>query len=128
MAETRKRTLSGYLCVNPRTGVVYAGGDDIAYWPLNAGTIFRTRNFFAAGAATVLAPVLTDKNEAYQITYSQVGTPDAGWGVEQTTIAIGTDVEAHIIEITDTNNDPIRLSGLAGLGCLFTITVTAAAT
>ena len=47
--------------VNPMTGVAFAAGDMIAYWPWNQETLFITDKFSAAGAAAAAVPALTDK-------------------------------------------------------------------
>jgi hypothetical protein len=108
--------------INPVTGVAFATGDDIAYWPINDGTVFITQNFFAAGAGSDVAPVQTDVGEPYQVAYNTTAT--IGWGVEQTAGVYGVDVVATILEVLDTNKDPIRITGNAGVYVLFTLNAT----
>lgn len=112
---------------HPSTGTTYATGDAIGYWPANQGTIFITDNFFAAGAGSAVAPVAGDIGEAYQITYAQFGTPDAGWGVEQTAGVVGVDVQAIILDVLDSRKDPIRLTSNTGVFVTFEINATLAA-
>lgn len=111
--------------IDPATGAEYATGADVAYWPLNQGTLFITSNFFAAGAGSAVAPAQTDVGEIYQITY---GTTDPiGWGVEQTAGVVGTDVVAKVAEVLDSLYRPIRLSGQTGVHVVFEIEATTAA-
>ncbi len=109
--------------INPRTGVVFAVDDDIAYWPIDEGTIFYTNNFFAAAAGSLLAPVLSDIGNAYEISYATYNTngEDTGWGIEQNAVTVGTDVQAVILDVLDAQLAPIRRSGNAGTGVTFLI-------
>jgi hypothetical protein len=111
--------------INPRTGVAFATGDDIAYWPINQGNVFITDNFFATGdTTTAVVPVQGDVGEDYIMNQAVANT---AWGIEQTAGAEGTDVIASIIEVLDANYNPIRLTGQAGVYLLFTISLTEAA-
>ena len=112
---------------NPKTGAAYAVNDEIAYWPASQGTLFITRNFYAAGAGSSVAPLVTDIGERYQIAYGTFGTPDAGWGVEQTAGVIGVDVQAVVVDVLDSQKAPIRVSGNAGVFVVFEINATLAA-
>lgn len=115
-AQTNDRTVT-----NPKTGIAYATGDEIAYWPLNQDILWITDNFFATGAGSAVAPAQTDVGESYQLTHATFGTPDAGWGVEQTAGVAGTDVQAKIVEVLDARFDPIRISSQTGVYVVFTI-------
>jgi len=107
---------------NPATGAPYATGATIAYWPADQGTLFITNNFHAAGGASAgAAPAITDIGEPYQITFGTYGTPDAGWGIEYTAGAYGTDVVAVIVDVLDALGRPIRTSGAAGVSAVFEI-------
>lgn len=110
---------------NPATKAAYASGDDIAYWPADQGTLFITSNFFAAAAGSAVAPAITDIGEPYQITYGTFGTPDAGWGVEQTAATYGTDVVAVVVDVLDSLKRPIRRSGQTGVYVVFEIKTAA---
>ncbi len=107
--------------IDPETGLAFATGGAVAFYPINEGNLFFTGNFYAAGGGSVLAPVLTDMGEAYQLVYGTFGTPDAGWGIEQTSAVAGTDVQARIVDILDSTLRPIRSSGNAGVGVVFEI-------
>ena len=102
--------------IDPMTGSAFATGAMIAYYPADQGTLFITDNFFAAAAGSAVAPALTDIGEIYQITYAQFGTPDAGWGVEQTAGVPGTDVVAVIYDVLDSNKVSINESSSNGTG------------
>ena len=105
--------------IDPKTGVAFATGAEIAYWPGNQGTLFITDNFFAAGGGSAVVPLQTDVGESYQITYGTFGTPDAGWGVEQTAGVAGVDYQAIVTDVLDSQKAPIRLSGNAGVYVVF---------
>lgn len=109
------------VAINPRTGNAFATGDTIAYWPADQGTLFITDNFTAAGAGSAVAPAVTDIGEAYQITYATFGTPDSGWGVEQTAGVAATDVFAAVVDVLDATKVPIGLTGNAGVFVVFEI-------
>lgn len=111
---------AGSANINWKTGNEFTALDDIAYWPFNQGILFKTSNFFAAGAGSAVAPVQTDVGESYQITYGT--TSPIGWGVEQTAGVPGVDVCAGIIEVLDSTGDPIRITGNAGTQVVFEIT------
>ncbi len=113
--------------LNVATGVAYATGDNLPYWPTNQGTLFITNNYYAAGGGSAVAPALTDIGIAYQIVYGTFGTPDAGWGVEQTAAAVGVDVQAIIVDVLDSTKDSIRLTGNTGVFIVFEINNTLAA-
>jgi len=111
--------------INPRTGVAFAALDDVAYWPINQGNVFITDNFFATGDTTTLVvPVQGDVGEAYQVNQAVANT---AWGIEQTAAVEGTSVQANIMEVLDAGYHPIRLSGLAGVYLLFTLSLSRAA-
>ena len=110
--------------INPMTGVAFATGDDIAYWPINEGNLFITDNFFATGDTTTAAvPAQTDCGYHYKMNQAAAAT---AWGIEQTVGAPGVDVLANVVEVLDTNKTPIRLSGGTGVYLLFHITATLA--
>lgn len=106
----------GTVDLDPMTGTNFATGAMIAYYPADEGNLFITDNFFAAGAGSAVAPALTDIGESYQITYATFGTPDAGWGVEQTAGVSGTDVCAHIVDVLDANKVSINEPSSTGTG------------
>lgn len=109
--------------IDPKTGVAFATGAEIAYWPANQGTLFITDNFWATGAAgTAVVPLQTDVGESYQI--SEGG---AGWGVEQTAGVVGVDIQAIVHDVLDAQKSPIRLSGNAGVFLVFEIVASGAA-
>ena len=111
--------------INPRTGVAFATGDDIAYWPINQGNVFITKNFFAtADTTTLVVPVQGDVGEAYYVNQAVLNT---AWGLEQTAALEGTNVQGNVMEVLDANYVPIRESGQAGVYLLFTLTLSRAA-
>lgn len=112
--------------INPMTGVAFAALGDIAYWPINEGTVFITRNVFTGGdTTTLLAPARTHVGDYTKMNQASLNT---AWGVEMADGTVGTEVLANIVEVLDTNKDPIRLTNLTGVYALFTITATKAAT
>jgi hypothetical protein len=111
--------------INPATGIAYTTGDDIPYWPVDMGIVFRTQNLYAAAAGSAVTPAITDIGNSYQVTYGTFGTPDAGWGLEQTSGVFGTDVCAQVVDVLDSLYRPIRLSGQTGVHVLFTLTAGA---
>lgn len=113
--------------LNTMTGVAYATGDYIPYWPINEGTVFITKNFYAAGAGSAVAPDLTDIGNNFQISHATFGTPDAGWGIERTAGLEGIDYVATILDVLDAQKSPIRVSGNAGVYVTFLINGTLAA-
>ena len=111
--------------INPRTGVAFAQNDDIAYWPINQGNVFITKNFFAtADTTTLVVPVQGDVGEAYYVNQAVAAT---AWGLEQTAALEGTNVQGNVTEVLDANYVPIRESGQAGVYLLFTLTLSRAA-
>ena len=109
------------------TGLAYATNAAIPYWPVNQGTLFITSNVWAAGGGSAVVPLQTDVGENYQISHGTFGTPDAGWGVEQTAGVTGVDFVATVTEVLDARKQPIRVSGQAGVYVVFTISATLAA-
>jgi hypothetical protein len=90
--------------INPDTGVEFTTGDRIAFIPFNEGVLFATDNFLATGAeatGTLAVPAASDIGNAYEIVYSDGGTPDRGWCVEQTAATTGTDWQAVIVDVLD---------------------------
>jgi hypothetical protein len=89
------------------------------YYPVHAAGIeYRTRNFWATGAAGTLAvPVAGDIGGEYQISNDSATT--GLWGVEETAGVAGTDLVAHIIQVLDANMRPIGESGEAGVWVVF---------
>jgi hypothetical protein len=110
--------------INPETGIAYVAGDNIPYWPINEGNLFITKNVFAAGGATLAAPILTDMYENYQLVY---GAANDKWGVEKTEALSGIDYMATIVGILDAQKTPIARSGNAGVYIVFLLTGTLAA-
>lgn len=104
--------------IDPQTGVAFATGGAIAYYPMNEGNLFITSVFTAAGGATVAVPALTDIGEAYQLS---LGAANSQWGPEQTSAVQGTDVQARIVDVLDAQGTTIRTSGEAGVSVVFTI-------
>jgi hypothetical protein len=108
--------------LDPMTGKTYATLAMIPYWPINEGTHFITKNFWAAaGAGSAAVPDLANIGISYMITYATFGTPDAGWGIEETAAVSGTDVSAVVLDVLDSAKTPIRLSGNAGVYLVFEI-------
>lgn len=108
--------------INPDTGIAYATNDKIAFWPLNQGILFITDNFYATGASAAggaTTPLVTDIGESYEL--SSDGTV---WVVEQTAAAPGTDVQARIVDVLDTNKAPIRITGQTGVYVVFELCAT----
>lgn len=111
--------------INPKTGKAFATGDDIAYWPINQGNVFITKNFFAtADTTTLVVPAQGDVGEAYYVNQAVAAT---AWGLEQTAALEGTNVQGNVIEVLDATKIPIRISGQAGVYLLFTLTLSRAA-
>ncbi len=104
--------------LNPVTGIAYATGDYIPYWPVGPHQLFITSNFFVAGGGTEVAPDLTDIGEGFQIVE---GTATTRWGIERTTADAGLDVEAVIVEVLDAKKAPIRVTGQTGTQVVFRI-------
>ena len=108
--------------INPKTGVAYAAGDEVAFWPADQGNLFITANFHDADGAAAVVPLQTDVGEIYQIGSSlTAGVHGYGWGLEQTAGVPGTDVVAVVNDVLDTNQAPIRLTNLAGVYLVFEI-------
>lgn len=110
--------------LNPHTGIAYATGDVIPYWPINQGTVFITQNFNVAGGATAVAPALTDIGNPFQISFGAAGS---NWGIERTAALEGIDYIATIMDVLDAKKAPINRTGEAGVYVIFTITGTLAA-
>lgn len=108
--------------LNPATGVAFATGDDIAYWPAGQGNLFITEYFFATGAAAYATPDADNIGVIYQIT-SGTDTGVENWGVEETAGTPGTDVLANVVEVLDSMKRPIRISGQDGAYVVFEILV-----
>lgn len=108
--------------INPATGIAYATGDDIPYWPADQGNLFMTEYFWAAGAAGYATPDAGNIGVIYEITY---GTDAVGgeshWGVEESAPTVTTDVLAKVTEVLDSLYRPIRISGQTGSYVLFEI-------
>lgn len=108
----------GSANINPKTGTTtWAVNSPIQFWAADSGTYWITKNFYAAGGATAIAPALTDIGESYQLTwgtgtFSTGGTARSEWGVEQTAGVTGTDVCCIVHDILDYNKTPIRNSGV----------------
>jgi hypothetical protein len=108
--------------INPKTGVAYAAGDEVAYWPADQGILFITKNFHDDTAAAEVVPLQTDVGEIYQMSASTTAAVHSyGWGVTQTAGVPGTDVLAIVHDVLDTNKAPIRLSGGTGVYLVFEI-------
>lgn len=82
------------------------------YYPWNTGMLFRTNNFWAAGGASAVVPVLTDVGEIYQITFDNTLTNE--WGVEQTAGVLGTDITAVVHGVLDSLGRPILAADTTG--------------
>ncbi len=110
---------SGIMLRNPRTGRDYTTGDDIAFWPADNQTIFKTTHVFAAGAAALSTPSGDDVGESYQLTYS---TTFGFWGVEKTLAVQGDDVWAAVVAVLDRRGRRVAPADvLTGVWMLFTI-------
>jgi len=106
--------------INPATGVAYATGDWFPYWPVGEpGQLWITKNCMAAGGGSLVAPVLADIGDEYQIVYGT--TAPIGWGIEQTVALTGVDVIAEIVDVLDSKKSPIRVTGNAGIYWVFEI-------
>jgi hypothetical protein len=113
--------------INPKTGVAFTTGDEVAFWPADAGTQFITQNLYAAAAGSAVTPAETDIGESYQLVYATFGTPDAGWGLERTAGVAGTDVRCVVVDVLDSNLAPIRAtsgSGNTGVWVVFDMRTT----
>lgn len=87
--------------INPMTGVAFAAGDMIAYWPWDQGTLFITDNFRSDAGAANVVPALTDVGEAYELSYATAAIANIGWGVDQTNPATVTEVSCDIDSVLD---------------------------
>ena len=115
----------GATNINPATGIAFATGDDVAFWPINEGNLFITDNFFATGdTTTAVVPAQTDVGEGYRMNQAAAAT---AWGIEQTAAVAGANVVANVTEVLDSMFRPIRLSGQAGVYLVFFITATTTA-
>jgi hypothetical protein len=113
--------------INPKTGVAFAAGDEVAYWPINEGTLFITRNMHDTATTAAVVPAQTDVGESYMLSASQTTAAGLGWGIEQTAGVMGTDVQALVHDVLDAQKAPIRISGNAGVYVVFEIIATTAA-
>jgi len=104
--------------IDPATGSAYAAGARIPYWPWGQGTLFITKNFYAAGGATNVAPAQTDVGEPYQLVY---GAGNSAWGLERTAALSGVDIVCVVVEVLDADKNPIRISSNAGVYVVFDI-------
>jgi hypothetical protein len=91
--------------INPMTGVAFATGDMIAYWPIDQGTLFITSNFHSDAGAAAVVPALTDVGESYELDYATAAAP-IGWGLDQTANATVTELGCKVVEVLDTNYNP----------------------
>jgi hypothetical protein len=105
--------------INPKTGVAYATGDEVAFWPADQGILFITDNFHDNATTAAVVPAQTDVGEIYQISSSVTAAAGLGWGLEQVAGVVGTDVVAVVNDVLDTNYAPIRLTGGTGVYLVF---------
>jgi hypothetical protein len=100
------------LNINPKTGVAFATGDMIGYWPVDQGVQFITDVSIASGGSGAgAAPNGADRGVAYFITYENAATPDIGWGVELAAATLGTQVAACIVDVLDSRYRPVSATG-----------------
>ena len=105
--------------INPKTGVAFATGDEVAFWPADQGTLFITSNFHDDATTSAVTPAQTDVGEIYQISSSVTAAAGLGWGLEQVAGTVGTDVVAVVYDVLDINKAPIRISGGTGVYLVF---------
>lgn len=108
------------VMINPVTGVAFAAGDLIPYFPFDKGNVFKAQVLAAGGAAAGVG-LATHRGEMFQLTYSNGTTPDLGWGVELTAAVAGTDVLCHVLEVITSDG---RASETAGTHFLFEVITT----
>lgn len=115
---------TGTSLPNPRTGVAYAAGDEILYWPAGRGILFKTKNFITAGGTTGTGiPPGTIVGESLQVTYGTAAT--IGWGVENTAGVDGTDLLAIVHSVLDARGRPIAASDTTtGVWVIFELKVS----
>ena len=100
------------VMINPITGLAFATGDLIGYWPADVpGMLFKGQVLAAGGAAGAGIGLTTHKGELFQITYDASTTPDLGWGVELTAGVVGTDVLAKVVEVLAADGRPSATAG-----------------
>ena len=109
--------------INPMTGVAFATGDMIAYWPWGQGTLFITSNFHTDAGAAAAVPALTDVGESYELDYATAAAP-IGWGIDQTANATVTELGCKIVEVLDTNKYPTYHPSWDGTGVYLVFEIT----
>lgn len=94
-----------------------ATGDLCTVIPISAvisGQVqLRTRNFWATGGQTRVAPDGANINGDYQLTYND----DAGflqWGVEETAGVVDTDCVVRVDQVLDENGIPLDIADTTG--------------
>ena len=108
--------------INSKTGIAYAAGDEVAFYPADQGNLFITNNFHDADGAAAVVPLQTDVGEIYQIGSSvTAGVHGFGFGLEQTAGVVATDVLAIVHDVLDAQYCPIRLTAQAGVYLVFEI-------
>ena len=106
--------------VDPRTGLAYATGAEILFWPADHNTIFKTRRVISA-AGTSVVPTGAMVGESFQITFDNT----AGrlfWAIETTAGVPGTDVRAVLHAVLDSRGRRISATDTTtGVTVLFEI-------
>lgn len=103
--------------INPATGLTYATGDVVSYYPALPGALFKAQ-VLAAGGASAGVGLTTHKGELFQLNYCNATTPDLGWGVDLTAGVPGTDICARIWDVLGSDG---RRSETAGTHFVFEI-------
>lgn len=97
--------------IDPTTGLAFATGARIGYWPADVpGMLFKAQVLATGGAAAGVG-LQTHKGELFQLTYCNATTPDLGWGVELTAGVVGTDVLAKVVEVLAADGRPSATAG-----------------
>ena len=105
--------------INSKTGIAYAAGDEVAFYPADQGNLFITGNFHDNATTAAVVPLQTDVGEIYQISSSITAAAGYGWGLEQVAGVVGTDVVGVVNDVLDAQYSPIRLTGQAGVYLVF---------
>ena len=108
------------VMIDPTTGLAFAAGALIPYFPFDKGNVFKAQVLIAGGASAGVG-LATHRGEMFQLTYCNATTPDLGWGVELTAAVAGTDVLCHVIEVLAADGRP---SAAAGTHFLFEVITT----
>jgi hypothetical protein len=114
---------TGTAFIDPKTGAAYATGAEIAFWPADHQTLFKTKRVISA-VNTPVTPTGTMVGEDFQLTFDNTANVNY-WAIETTAAAQGTDVRAVIHAVLDSRGRPISATDTTtGVWVLFEIKTT----